>query len=135
MKVLECFKRQTHASHILQLHPFVVMVAMDMLLYVSANGYTPIITSIIRTPHESKQLGAVSSTHETGRAFDLRIKDWSKDFISEFVAYFSHKYKGHGAYNTSGEERFIVIHGEGDNIHAHIQFNKDYGCPTAWLKI
>ena len=136
MKVIECFKKQNQASHILHLHPFVVMVAMEMLVYISANGYSPVITSTIRTPYESQQLGAVSSTHETGRAFDLRVKDWSSSFLEEFVAYFSHKYKGHGAISSRDlTERMIVIHGKGENIHAHIQFNNDYGSPTAWLKL
>lgn len=136
MKVLDCFKfQQSQSKQILYLHPFVLMVALDMIIYVNANGYSTLLTSIIRTPDESRRLGSLSDTHETGRAFDLRVRGWTKDFMENFTNYFSHKYKGHGALNIKGEERLIVIHGEGENLHAHIQFNRDYGDPTAWLKI
>lgn len=135
MKVIDCFKIQSHSKHILYLHPFVLMVALDMIIFVNANGYSTLITSLIRTPEESRKLMSVSTTHETARAFDLRVRGWTKDFTYEFVDYFSRKYKGHGATNLKGEEKLIVIHGEGENLHAHIQFNRDYGDPMAWLKI
>lgn len=135
MKVIECFKIQSDSKHILHLHPFVLMVALEMIIYVNANGYSTLLTSIIRTPDESRRLGSKSDTHEQGRAFDLRVRGWTKDFMHKFDNYFSRKYKGHGAYNSKGEEKLIVIHGEGENLHAHIQFNRDYGDPTAWLKI
>jgi len=135
MKVIDCFKIQSHSKHILYLHPFVLMVALEMIIFVDANSFSTVITSLIRTPDESRRLQARSDSHETGRAFDLRVRGWTKDFMDEFVEYFSRKYKGHGATNIKGEERLIVIHGEGENLHAHIQFNRDYADPTAWLKI
>jgi hypothetical protein len=136
MKVLECFKFQNQSHHLLHIHPMVALVAFDMIVFIMANGYNPLITSMIRTPHENKKVGGKSSTHETGRAFDLRCKDWSRDFISEFTAYFTRKYKGHGAVSaTDGQEKLIVIHGEGENIHIHVQLNNNYGDPVAWLKI
>jgi hypothetical protein len=134
--MLKYFKNPKHATHLMHLHPMVVLVMVDMILFIQANGYTPLVTSVIRTPDESKRLGAVSATHEGARAFDLRCNDWNESFKKEFQTYFKNKYKGHGAISsTTKEERLVYIHGTGDNEHVHVQLNQSYGNPLAWMKI
>lgn len=133
--MIKHFKNPKDATHLMHLHPMVVLIMVDMILYVSANGYNPVITSVIRTPDQNRRVGSVSDTHVTGRSFDVRCKDWDNNFKKEFKTYFENKYKGHGAIGQDGTEKLVVIHGEGDNNHCHIQVARVYGDPMVWMKI
>jgi hypothetical protein len=133
--MIKHFKNPKDATHLMHLHPMVVLIMVDMILFVSSNGYTPMITSVIRTPDQNKRVGSTSDVHTTGRGVDLRCKDWSEDFKKEFKTYFENKYKGHGATGHDGKEKLVVIHGEGENIHCHIQVARVYGDPMVWMKI
>jgi hypothetical protein len=134
--MIKHFKNPKHATHLLYIHPMVVFIMADMIMYIASNGYTPMVTSVIRSPHEDRKLGAQSTTHQGGRSFDLRCNDWSDSFKKEFQTYFVNKYKGHGAISAkSGQENLIYIHGNGDNEHVHVQLNQTYGDPLAWMKV
>jgi hypothetical protein len=134
--MIKYFKNPKHASHLMYVHPMTALILMDMILYISASGYNPMVTSFIRTPHDDRKVGATSDTHQGGRAFDLRCKDWSEEFKKEFQIFFENKYKGHGAVSAkTGTENLVYIHGIGDNEHVHVQLSKIYGDPLAWMKI
>jgi hypothetical protein len=134
--MINYFKNPKHAQHMLRMHPMTLFIMMDMLLYISASGHEAIVTSMIRTPHEDRKLGAKSTVHQGGRAFDLRSKDWTTEFEKEFETHFENKYKGYGAISIKTlTENLVEVHGEGENRHAHIQLAPTYGDPLAWMKI
>jgi hypothetical protein len=135
MMACKYFKDHKSSHSLLYMHPMAIMVMMDMLLYIVANGETAMITSAIRTPHQDRVLQAQSETHQGARAWDLHANSWSKEFRKQFFDHFTLKYKGHGATNKAGEEVLIVFHGVGDNFHAHIQLSRLYTIPDAWLHL
>jgi hypothetical protein len=135
MRTIEYFKNPKDAIHILHMHPMAVLIMMDMLIYIAANGEQARVTSAIRTPHQDRMAKAQSSTHQGARAFDLHANSWNIKFVDEFVKHFTEKYRGYGATNPFGEERLIVMHGEGDNFHAHVQLSRHYTIPDAWLHL
>lgn len=132
-RVINFFKQSKDSKGILQVHPMTALVLIDMLLFINTNGQKAEVTSFIRDPHHNRLVGAKSETHVDGRAFDLHCKTWPAEFLKEFVTYFSHKYKGHGAISSStGEEKLIVVHGEGENLHCHVQLSLIYNVPDCW---
>ena len=66
--------------------------------------------------------GRKHNTHKEGRAVDLSVRDWSNFHIQTLLFKFKKKFKGRGAYNSSGENRPIVYHKtEHGAYHFHIQ--------------
>jgi hypothetical protein len=135
-KTIDCFKNPKDAQGLLYCHPMLLLIVADMMLYISASGYSPVVTSLIRTPHEDRLLGAVGTAHQEGRGADIRCNDWSKEFKLQFESHFEAKYKGYGAISSkTGKENMIEIHGEGDSEHVHIQLKKDYQISNAWSMV
>jgi hypothetical protein len=134
--MINYFKNPKHAQHMLRMHPMTLFIMMDMLLFISSNGHEAIVTSMIRTPHEDRKLGAKHDTHQTARSVDIRCNDWSSDFKKEFETYFENKYKGYGAISSkTGKENLVEIHGKGENEHVHVQLSREYEVKNAWLLI
>ena len=76
------------------------------------------ITSATSTEEEDKALGRESKTHLEGRAIDVRYDDQGHKLVSWITGTSEGNSwaKKHGA--------SILPHGEGDQLHYHIQFNK-----------
>ena len=134
-KTIDCFKNPKDAQGLLYCHPMLLLIVADMMLYISASGYSPVVTSLIRTPDQNRRVGSVSDTHTTGRSMDFRAKDWDEKFIKDFTNHFSEKYKGKGATGSDGKEKLLVFHGEGENFHLHVQISREYTIPDAWLRL
>ena len=134
-KTIECFKNPRDAQGMLYCHPMLLLILADMTIYIAASGYNPVITSLIRNPDQNRKVGSVSDTHTTGRSIDFRAKDWDQKFIKDFTEHFSTKYKGYGATGSDGQEKLLVFHGQGDNFHLHVQINREYTIPDAWLRL
>jgi len=106
------------------MHPIALMIMFDMIQYLVSSGVNPVITSTVSTIQEDKELGRVSLTHRTGRAFDLSIKEWPDNFTNYFVRRFKNKYGHYGAI-VNGSPSLIVDH-IGTARHLHIQINAKY---------
>ena len=76
------------------------------------------ITSATSTEEEDKKLGRVSKTHIEGRAIDVRYDNEGHKLVS----WITQTNEG----NTWAKKYGVSIlpHGEGNEIHYHIQFNK-----------
>lgn len=83
------------------------------------------VTSTVSTMEEDGCLSRVSSTHRTGRAFDLSIHGWLEPAIEEFSKVFNAKYLHVAAIgNQSGESELLVRHNNGNGVHIHCQIAK-----------
>ena len=79
------------------------------------NGIPCKISSLIS---DRENVEAVSKTHETGRAFDLSIKGWTKTHIHKYCFFMNSNYSDWGAIGkTSGKSIVALYH----NNHIHVQ--------------
>lgn len=76
------------------------------------------ITSATSTAEEDKKLGRTSRTHLEGRAIDVRYDDEGHKLVS----WITQTPEGNSWAKKYGIS--ILPHGEGENIHYHIQFSK-----------
>ncbi len=101
------------------------LVLEDMASWVTGRGYEFIVTDLMSEESEDKKLNRVSKSHQEGRAADIRVRNWPKEFQDEFEAYFELKYKKWAAISAkSGLRNLIVIHSNGNGIHCHIQVGR-----------
>lgn len=117
------FKHESDQSCFLYIAPMLGVVMIDLYQWFTINKYEFVITSVIRKPLD----GSASSTHQTGRAFDLRAKHLDINFIKDTVNHFNQKYANIAALSASrGQPTLIIPHGEGDNFHFHVQLDRKY---------
>lgn len=120
------FKSKKDESLFYKCHPQLLMMVTDFALFWHESNRDMVITATLSTKVEDDKLGRVSSSHREGRAVDIRIKDVPKEFINEWYIWANKKYKTVGAFGKDGKQSLIVLHGEGDNYHAHVQLNKNF---------
>lgn len=82
------------------------------------------LTETLTTTEEDYALMRKSKTHSEGRAFDIRVRDLSEDFIAKFCAYFRKKYKNLGAVSNGGHN-IIVYKTHGTGPHFHVQIRRE----------
>lgn len=115
------FKTERARRRFFMIDPMLLLIVSDINYYCVRNKVPFIITSTIRTPDEDKAIGAVSKTHQEGRAVDISTRKMSRDFIEDLIKHFSDKYKGWGAISSRDlKERLIVYH-DGTAPHLHVQ--------------
>lgn len=103
----------------------IYLIMIEVIDWANARHLNPVVTETITSNHEDLALARVSTSHQEGRAFDLRLKDWPKNFIDDLKIFFETKYGYMGAVSkTNGLINLVVIHGVGDNLHAHFQVRK-----------
>ena len=117
------FKHHKDNHRFFLMHPQTQLIAVDMYLYCYKRDIPYVITSTLSTELEDQKLKRRSSTHRTGRAFDLRSNHWDASFISEFMQYFEDKYKDVAAFSRSRGERALCIYH--DN-HIHVQVDPEF---------
>jgi|GEM_PF-3311588 len=87
----------------------------------------PVITETVTTGEQDEALGRVSQSHEDGRAFDMRTRDWTPEQRHKFMAFFTAKYSDKAAISkASGKPTLIVYHDVGHGEHFHIQFDRKF---------
>ena len=85
------------------------------------------ITSTVSTQKEDEKLNRKSSSHRTGRAFDMSVQGWNKYQINEFRTVFNNKYSHVAAVSSfTGKETLIVHHNSGHGEHFHIQIHSKF---------
>lgn len=111
-----------------KLHPLVQNILDNVLIYISLRFQKPIaglITSTVSTLEEDVILHRKSTTHLEGRAFDLSVKDFTENEITDIEVAFT-RVAGHlGAINKDGSRALIVDHNSGFGRHLHFQIAKD----------
>lgn len=113
------------------LHPKMKECARDMAEYCKDEfGIEMVITCTVSLPKEDLAVGRVHKGHQQRRCIDVRVNDWQQPWIHKFRDHFNEKYKDIGAVSaSSGHRSFIVIHGEGANVHAHAQLDTTHSLP------
>ncbi len=117
------FKNKKDQKHFLYCAPKLIEVILDMYHYFDDNGHEFMITSFIRSPEENEAVGAKSSTHMQGRAFDLRIHDIPSWFLIECRDYYNKKFENIAAWSLS-ENKPVLVKLKKD--HLHIQIHSKY---------
>jgi len=121
------FKSQLVEDRAKYLNLQVYDIMYEMIEYIQNElKLTPCVTETVTMPEEDKALGRKSTSHQEGRAFDLRTRDWNADQLAQFIGYFNAKYESLGALNSKGEVKFIVYHNSGHGDHFHVQFNRSF---------
>ena len=88
--------------------------------YFQDRGWEFVVTSL--KTDRSANLKTVSSTHEDGRAFDIRSRNLTELEIENLIKYFEKHYSNIGAISYSDNKaRPVVYH----NNHLHFQVRKD----------
>jgi hypothetical protein len=116
------FKNKEDHFRFAKLHPVALRVMATMCEFCFFRKMPFVVTSTVTTIAEDIELGRRSSTHRTGRAFDLSIKDWTEDQVAFFVNYFNDKFRDVAAVN--GDLKAVLIpdinHGTAPHIHVQI---------------
>ena len=120
------FKYSKDINLLYKVHPILLLIVADSSLFFFNYKKRFIITDSLSTTEDDMRLGRVSSSHREGRAVDVRINNLDPDFVKEWQAYMDSRYLSFAAVNSKGFRKLIVLHGEGDNYHAHIQIHSSY---------
>jgi hypothetical protein len=116
------FKSSKEREEFSQISPRLQFILEDMARWVHANGFRFIITDLLSDAYDDIRLGRVSTSHAQGRAADVSIKGWPKDFQKKFELFFESAYSNDGAYSKrTGQINLVEIHDNGNGAHAHIQ--------------
>lgn len=117
-----------------KLHPLVQNLVDNVLIYIKYRFKKDLglrITSTVSTPDEDSFIHRHSTTHQEGRAFDLSIRNFTEDEITELKLAFT-QVAGHlGAWVEVEGERghlyrcLIKDHDTGLGRHLHFQIGKD----------
>jgi hypothetical protein len=107
------------------IHPKLQIILEDMALWVVSHGHQFVVTDLLSEELEDKKLKRVSKSHTEGRAADVRVRDWPKEFQVKFEDYFEKKYLKFAAISAkTGQANLIEIHSNGNGTHCHVQLRK-----------
>lgn len=102
------------------------LVLEDMSAFCEAQGQEMVLTDLMSEATEDAALKRVSTSHQEGRAADVRIKNWPEWFKQKFEVTFEARYPHYAAVSkTTMQPQLIVYHDNGNGTHAHIQI-KNY---------
>lgn len=108
-----------------KIQPELRTLLVEMSDWVTKKGYKFVITDLLSEELEDKKLERVSTSHREGRAADIRVRNWPKDFRRLFEEYFEKRYSNIAAISKkTGKPNLIEIHDNGNGIHCHIQIRK-----------
>ena len=120
------FKDDVIAARFDDMHPFCQHLAIEMDEWSFKNyGIELTLTATVSTKKEDEELGRVSDTHRTGRAFDVRVRDLPESLIAELCAHFRKKYYRMGAVGSNNGHNLIVYKPHGTGPHLHVQIKRN----------
>jgi hypothetical protein len=120
------FKDDIIAARFDDMNELAKNIAEDMDKWSQDNhGIELTITATTSTSAEDKELGRVSDTHRTRRAWDIRTRNLDEDLLKELIEYTTKKYGKYGAV-TSAFPKLIVHKDHGTGPHLHCQLNRKY---------
>lgn len=103
------------------LQPAAWILLTAVVLYCHRNNLKLTITSLIS---DRQNVKAKSRSHDTGRAFDIRRRDWTDEDVSRFVAYFNTHYYDIGALSYTDKKVRVAV-AKPDHIHLQVRPNAD----------
>jgi hypothetical protein len=106
-----------------EIDPRLQFLLEEMARWVTAKGYKFVITDLMSEEQEDKKLKRVSKSHQEGRAADIRVRDWPRQFRIMFEEYFEKRYSHLAAISKQTKKpNLILIHDNGlGGLHTHIQ--------------
>ena len=126
------YKDDVDPRDILKVSPLLIAVLGYVTQYCFENNLPMVITSIIRKPNDGI---SKSTTHQDGRAFDLRLNNWNIGQIIKLEEYLKETCFDLGAISKeTGEPRVIHVHGDGNWLHAHMQVRRTDVHPSRTTK-
>tara|TARA_S200002703_G_C3778732_1_gene239906 strand:- start:1087 stop:1473 length:387 start_codon:yes stop_codon:yes gene_type:complete len=96
-------------------HEALLWVFVATVRYCREEELALIITSM---KSDRADVEAVSTTHEDGRAFDIRTRDWDNSTIHKLVYFLNTNYSEWGAISKSSGKAVVALY---HNNHIHIQ--------------
>jgi hypothetical protein len=101
----------------MQWHESLLWIFSAVVRFCKKNNLELTITSLIS---DRKNVHSVSTTHEDGRAFDIRCSggNWSKVWIHKLVYFLNANYSDWGAISKSTGKPLVALY---HNNHIHIQ--------------
>lgn len=122
------FKTQKARSRFFMMHPQLQIIACEMMLFCYERTQPFMITETRTNHDDDKQVGRVSSTHRTGRAFDIRTSHWTDSFREQFINHFTFKYWELGAFSNKTKERNVLVYHNHQGWHIHVQLDRRFSC-------
>lgn len=118
------FKHSYDRDRFFLLAPELISILSYLNWALSDNNIPFVITSTMSSLKEDLKLKRISDTHRTGRAVDIRIRDWTdkqKDYVKDLLdeEIMQHEL---GAVNEKGEQRLYVFKKD----HLHIQVHRNF---------
>jgi hypothetical protein len=102
-------------------------ILIEMGWFCASRKLDFVLTETVTTKEHDEKLGRISTSHQEGRAVDVRTRDWSEQFIKTFVHDFEKKYNHLGATSKrDGKRRFIVNKSQTNSPHLHIQMGREF---------
>ena len=90
-------------------------------------GHAFVMTESKTTEKQDKAVGRKHATHREGRAIDIRANHMEKELAEQVAVILTNWFNFCGAFSKgSGKRAVVVLHGEGDNRHFHIQVDRDF---------
>ena len=118
-------KTSLSCDDLLMVEPSLLAIMSFISAFCQHHDIDFIVSSMIRTEAQNEAVGSKSKTHVEGRAFDFSIKKhhgWTMPLIQKLVDEVNNEFHEFGAISFKDLiSRPIVIHGQGDNRHAHVQ--------------
>lgn len=116
------FKSKTEENEFPNLRKRAQIIALEMAEYCHERGVPFIITDILSEASEDAKLKRISTSHQEGRAFDVRTYLWTKEFREKMTTYFEEKFKSWAAKSKSTLlPNLIEYHSNGNGYHFHVQ--------------
>lgn len=104
------------------LSPWLLVVLADVVLWATPKRLPVTITSIVRKTDDGI---SASSTHQSGRAFDLSVKGWSQTSIGLLAKYINDKYAANLGTSGNGKNPIVCLyHNNGNGWHFHFQVKR-----------
>lgn len=120
------FKTELVKERFKFMHPVVQEIAKEMDEWAMKEFKIELtLTQTYTTKEEDKEVGRVSDTHRTGRAFDVRTVDLPEALVANLCAVFRKKYRKLGAM-VSGNPNLIIYKPHGTGPHLHVQLNRKF---------
>ena len=110
------------------LNPILIMIYADLYTYAKENYQIELtITDTVSTPEKDKKLGRVSSSHQEGRALDVRTRDIDVFIVNDLVNYINYKwaYQKYRYMSKEGNMRLAYLH-IGTASHIHLAIHSKY---------